>query len=72
MGDWDTSSGDVLPFLEFAVSNVFFHSKYDPTNLQNSIAILRLATPVPLGRFPSIGTACLPRKIIHPENDKNV
>lgn len=64
MGDWDTSSpkAEPLPHMEFNVSRVIIHPKYNSSNLQNSIAILRLAQSVPLGRFPSVGTACLPRK----------
>lgn len=64
MGDWDTSSpkAESLPHMEFNVSRVIVHPKYNSANLQNSIAVLRLAQSVPLGRFPTVATACLPRK----------
>jgi hypothetical protein len=63
MGDWDTAgSNEPLPNMEFMASKVFYHPNYTASNLQNSVAIIRLKTAVPLGRFPTIGTACLARK----------
>ena len=61
MGDWDTSTiSEPLPYMEFKVSEVIIHPDFIASSLKNSIAILRLATPVPIGRFPTISTACLP------------
>lgn len=61
MGEWN-AAGDTepLPAQEFIVARVFVHGSFNPTNLMNDVAILRLATPVPLGQFPTITTACLP------------
>lgn len=64
MGEWDTASprAEELPHMEFNVSRVFIHPAFNISNLHNSIAILRLRQNVPLGFFPTIGTACLPSK----------
>lgn len=65
MGDWDTSvRTEPLDFMEFDVANISFHPDYKPASLQNSIAVLRLASKVPLGRLPTISTACLPGEFL--------
>lgn len=60
MGDWDTSSqNEQLPYMEFKVLFTIVHENYTASNLKNNIAILRLEKNVPLGRYPTIATACL-------------
>lgn len=41
------------------MARIFVHPSYTANNLKNDIAILRLSSPVSLGQFPTIGTACL-------------
>lgn len=65
MGDWDTSSTDEpLGYIERNVETVMFHPQYMPASLKNTIALLKLETRMPIGRYPTIGTACLPRKLL--------
>lgn len=61
MGEWN-AAGDTepLPAQEFLVSKIFIHPNFNPNNLMNDVAILRLVVPVPLGQLPTITTACLP------------
>lgn len=61
MGEWN-AGGANEPYAaqEFIVSRIFIHPNYNAGNLKNDIAILRLATVVPLGNTPVIGTGCLP------------
>lgn len=61
MGEWN-AAGDTepLPAQEFLVRKIFIHPSFNPNNLHNDVAVLRLAVPVPLGQFPTITTACLP------------
>ncbi|XP_031630000.1 phenoloxidase-activating factor 2-like [Contarinia nasturtii] len=61
MGEWN-AAGDTepLPAQEFVVSKIFVHPSFNPTNLMNDVAILRLTVAVPLGQLPTITTACLP------------
>lgn len=60
MGEWDPSNiNEPIPYQEFYVSRIFIHPQYSPTTLANSIALLRLASAVPLGQVPTITTACL-------------
>lgn len=45
MGEWDTSKRDEpLPNMEFDVQRIFTHPQYTSINLQNNIAVMRLAT----------------------------
>lgn len=61
LGEWDTSTrNELLPFMELNVSRVTLHEGYVASTLKNSIAMLRLDSNVPLGRFPTIAPACLP------------
>lgn len=61
MGEWN-AAGDTepLPAQEFLVLRVVVHPNFNPMNLVNDVAVLRLAAAVPLGQFPTITTACLP------------
>jgi hypothetical protein len=55
LGEWDASSlNQVITPQEYQVARIFIHPQYTVTNLRNSIAILRLSTPVTLGTTPSI------------------
>lgn len=65
MGEWDASSStEPIPAQEFQVSRIFIHPQFTVSNLRNDIAILRLATPVPLGQVPTITTACIPSSVV--------
>lgn len=61
MGEWN-AAGDTepLPAQEFVVAKIFIHPNFNPNNLMNDVAVLRLTVPVPLGQLPTITTACLP------------
>lgn len=61
MGEWN-AAGDTEPLRvqEFTVAKIFINSNFNAANLRNDIAVLRLATPVPLGSSPAITTGCLP------------
>lgn len=48
------------PFLEIAVSTVRINTAFTATNLQNDIAVLKLATPVNFATNPHIRPICLP------------
>lgn len=61
LGEWDASSSiEAIQPQEFIVSRIFVHPQFVAASLRNDIAILRLATAVPLGATPTIGIACLP------------
>jgi hypothetical protein len=61
LGEWDAATTtEPIAAQEFIVSRIFIHPQFTAANLKNGIAILRLATAVPLGQTPTIGTACLP------------
>lgn len=46
--------------MEFDITQIILHPKFNIRNLQNDIAILQVDTQVPLGLLPSIAPACLP------------
>lgn len=56
MGEWN-AAGDTepLPAQEFLVNKIFIHPNFNPNNLMNDVAVLRLAVPVPLGDYNAIG-----------------
>lgn len=61
MGEWDASGErEPLPAQEYAVARIITHPTFNPINLADDVAIIRLTTPVPLGQFPTVATACLP------------
>ncbi|KAG5666533.1 hypothetical protein PVAND_014553 [Polypedilum vanderplanki] len=67
LGEWNTaSSKEPLPYREFNISKLFRNPNFNSSNLRNDIMVLRLATRVPLGMYPTIATACLPSKPILP------
>lgn len=42
------------------MARIYIHPQFNPNNLRNGIALLRLGTGVPLGQTPTINTICLP------------
>lgn len=63
MGEWDAATNsEPLPVLEYQVSRIFINPSFNNASLRNGIAILRMATNVVLGQYPTISTACLSSK----------
>ena len=61
LGEWDASSStEPIQAQEFSVAKIFIHPQFNAANCKNDIAVLRLASQVPLGVTPTIGTVCLP------------
>ncbi|KAL7014334.1 hypothetical protein ACKWTF_015867 [Chironomus riparius] len=66
LGEWDASSlNQVITPQEYQVARIFIHPQFTASNLRNSIAILRLSTPVTLGTTPSITPGCLPTSLVN-------
>uniref|UniRef100_A0A1B0D144 Uncharacterized protein n=1 Tax=Phlebotomus papatasi TaxID=29031 RepID=A0A1B0D144_PHLPP len=62
LGEWDAASTrEPFPAQEYRVAQMFIHPGFNPRNLQNDVAVLRLTTPVNLGSSPAITTGCLTR-----------
>lgn len=63
IGEWDASGEtEPLPAVEIQTSSIYFHPKYNSKNLQYDLAIIRLASNVPLGTMPTVTNICLPSK----------
>ncbi|EDV92894.1 chymotrypsin-like protease CTRL-1 [Drosophila grimshawi] len=61
LGEWDAASiTEPIPAQDVFISNVYVNPAFNPNNLQNNVAILKLATPVSLTSRSTIGTICLP------------
>jgi hypothetical protein len=65
LGEWDAGGTyEPVPFQEYTIRRVTSHPSYNPNTLQFDIAVLRLASPVPLtpgpGAVTTINRACLP------------
>lgn len=64
IGHWDLqASREPLPRIKVGSSIIAVHPNFTASSLKNNIAIIRLPVTVPLGRFPTIGSVCLPSKI---------
>jgi len=49
LGEWDAAgTNEPIPAQDVFVSNVYVNPAFNPNNLQNNVAILKLATPVSL------------------------
>ncbi|XP_075145319.1 inactive CLIP domain-containing serine protease A3 [Haematobia irritans] len=61
LGEWDAASTtEPIPAQDVMVSNVFIHPNYNKDNLQNDVALLKLAEPVSLTSKSTVSTICLP------------
>ncbi|EDV49872.1 phenoloxidase-activating factor 2 [Drosophila erecta] len=61
LGEWDASStSEPIPAQDVFISNVYINPSFNPNNLQNDVAILKLSTPVSLTSKSTVGTVCLP------------
>ena len=62
MGEWNLAANvEPLKAFDYAVSAVLINPYYNNVTLTDNIALLVLASTVPLGQYPNIGTACLPK-----------
>lgn len=63
LGAWDISGKmNIFKSFEANVSSIIYHPRYNPKNLKFDLALLRLATPAPLGSVPTLTNICLPSK----------
>ena len=61
LGEWDESAAtETYPDINVNVARITIHPNYNPTNLNNDIAIIRLNGNVPIASYPNINTACKP------------
>lgn len=65
LGEWDAAGTyEPVMYQEYSVTKIFTHPSFNPNTLQYDIAVLRLASSVPInpiaGSAPTINRACLP------------
>ncbi|XP_053948990.1 phenoloxidase-activating factor 2 [Anastrepha ludens] len=61
VGEWDAAStSEPIPAQDVLIGSVFLHPNFNSNNLQNDVAIIRLATAVSLTTKSTVGTVCLP------------
>ncbi|KAH8359420.1 hypothetical protein KR093_006548 [Drosophila rubida] len=61
LGEWDASgTSEPIPAQDVYVSNVYVNPAFNPNNLQNDVAILKLSSAVSLTSRSTVGTICLP------------
>jgi len=61
LGEWNAqATTEPNPFVEISVSKVTLHPQFNPINLSNDIAVLKLSSNAPIATAPNINTACLP------------
>lgn len=60
LGEWDSAStSEPDPYREFPVQSITINPGFNPRNLMNDIAILKLGAAVPIATSPNINTVCL-------------
>lgn len=66
-GEWDANN-EIEPFpdVEINAVAVITHPRFKPSNMQYGLSVIRLASPAPLGVFPTITNICLPSTPIKP------
>jgi len=63
LGEWNAKEDDE-PYknVEIPIESVLIHPGFNPENLQNDLALVRLAAPVDTKSYPHIESICLPQK----------
>jgi hypothetical protein len=64
LGEWNTrDEREPYPMMEVEIEDVTLHADFNPDNLQNDVAIIKLARPIAFGTSrPHINPACLPKQ----------
>lgn len=66
LGEWDVRDrSEFYPHVESDVSGLIIHPEFYEGNLENDIAIMKIADPVDYTKYPHISPVCLPP----PESD---
>ncbi|CAG7818343.1 unnamed protein product [Allacma fusca] len=61
LGEWDLAGEEPFKPVEISVQEAIIHPQFNKRTFQNDIALLKLRTPVDLGSYPQIRSACLVR-----------
>lgn len=63
LGEWNAKDDDE-PYknIEIEVENIDIHPDFNPDNLFNDVALIRLSKPIDVNAFPHIRSACLPKQ----------
>ena len=59
-----SASQEPLDHTTLTSSSIMIHPNFTAKSLKNDIAIIKLPSAVPLGQLPTIGSVCLPSKMI--------
>jgi Trypsin len=63
-GEWDSGkNSEPLGTVEIKVAEVTIHPNFNSGNLKYNIAVILLASKVPLGANPAVTNICLSSKI---------
>jgi len=62
-GEWNAKD-DSEPYknVEIPIADVDIHPGFNPGNLQNDVALVKLSRPLDVNAYPHIRTACLPKR----------
>ncbi|XP_067638203.1 phenoloxidase-activating factor 2 isoform X2 [Eurosta solidaginis] len=61
VGEWDAAgTSEPIPAQDVLIASVYIHPNFNSANLQNDVAIVRLASAVSLATKSTVGTVCLP------------
>lgn len=61
LGEWNAQDdSELYKNVEIEVARVDIHPKFNAENLQNDVAIIKLAQPIDTSAYPHINSICLP------------
>ncbi|XP_048511303.1 phenoloxidase-activating factor 2 [Athalia rosae] len=64
LGDWNGQAvTEMYPYQDYDVQKMSIHPEFNVTNLQNDVAVIRLAMTVPVATSPGISTICPPTSV---------
>ena len=61
LGEWNgQSTTEPYPAITSNVARITVHPNFNPNNLENDVAVIRLNGNVNVASYPNINTACRP------------
>ncbi|XP_014209935.2 trypsin-3, partial [Copidosoma floridanum] len=61
LGEWNSLvETEIFQYYQLAATKIVIHPSYNPSTLENDVAVVKLSKAVPIVDYPNINTACKP------------
>ncbi|XP_014216409.1 trypsin-like [Copidosoma floridanum] len=61
VGDWNArETTEPFKFVQALVAKITVHPNFNPTTLENDVAVIRINGVIPIASYPNVNTACKP------------